>query len=123
MRFSLSPNDRRIRDLVVALDRAETPFAETWRSVSEAAVNLGLRRPGYHLVRLLAREDRQRRDARAKRRKAELQTLLAFGSPRAVDLSIAIHRLREAQRAEEFVLNQHKRRCDDPDGPDDTGDA
>jgi hypothetical protein len=117
VRFSLSPNDRRIRDLVVALDRAETPFAETWRSVGEAAVKLGLRRPGYHLVRLLVREDRQRRDARAKRRKAELQTLLAFGSPRAVDLSIAIHLLREAQRAEEFVLNQHKRRRD---GPDDT---
>ncbi|MBA2460640.1 MAG: hypothetical protein H0V45_02535 [Actinobacteria bacterium] len=115
MRFSLSPNDRRIHDLVVALDRTDGPIAETWRLVGEAAARLGLLRPGYHQVRLLARADRERRDAGAKRRKAELQALLAFGSPRATDLSIAIHLLREAQRAEEFVLKQHELPRNGPD--------
>lgn len=108
VRFSLSPNDRRIQDLVVALDREDVSMAETWRRVGDAAQRLGIRRPGYHLVRLLARAERRRRDAGSERRRAELRALLAFGSPRATDLSVAIHLLREAQRAEEFVLKQHK---------------
>ena len=108
VRFSLSPNERRIRDLVVALDRDDVPMAETWRLVGNAAANLGLRRPGYHLVRQLAGASRVERRARAERQRAELAAVAAFFSPRVTDLHIAVRRAREAQRAEEIVLNQHK---------------
>ena len=90
-------------------------MAETWRLVGEAAQRRGIQRPGYHLVRLLARAERRRRDAGSERRQAELRTLLAFGSPRAADISIAIHLLREAQQAEAFVLKQHELPRDGPD--------
>jgi len=81
VRFSLSPNDRRIRDLVVALDRDGVTMAETWRAVGEAAWNLGLRRPGYHLVRDVARAERARREARSRTRRAAAEVVLSVGSP------------------------------------------
>ena len=120
MRFSLSPKERRIRELVVALDKDDAPMAETWRLVGNAAANLGLRRPGYHLVRMLARESREARRARAQRQRAELATVAAFFSPRVSDVYVAAERAREARRAEALVLNQHKRsrgreRAADPD--------
>ena len=109
VRFSLSPKERRIRELVLALDRDDVPMAETWRLVGNAAANLGLRRPGYHLVRTLARESREARRARAQRQRAELTTVAAFFSPRVSDVYVAAERAREARRAEALVLNQHKR--------------
>lgn len=109
MRFSLSPNERRIRELVIALDRDDVPMAETWRLVGNAAANLGLRRPGYHLVRLLTLESREARRARAGRQRAELAAVAAFFSPRVTDVYVAAERAREARRNEELVLNQHKR--------------
>ena len=109
MRFSLSPNERLIRELVIALDRDDASMAETWRLVGNAAANRGLRRPGYHLVRLLARESRAVRRVRAERQRAELAAMGAFFSPRVTDLRVALERAGEARRAEELVLKQHKR--------------
>src|SRR5688500_9399935 len=60
MRFALSPGDVRVQVLVATLDEGEVPFAETWRRVGEAAEELGFTRPGYHLVRVLARAERLR---------------------------------------------------------------
>jgi hypothetical protein len=108
VRFSLSPNDRRIRELVIALDRDDASMAETWRLVGNAASNLGLRRPGYHLVRVLAAQNRRARRARAARQRAELGAVAAFFSTRVTDLAIAAERAGEARRAEELVLKQHK---------------
>ena len=84
-------------------------MAETWRLVGNAASNLGLRRPGYHLVRLLVAQNRKARRARADRQRAELATVAAFFSPRVVDVRIAAERAADARRAEELVLKQHKR--------------
>jgi hypothetical protein len=109
MRFSLSPNDRRIRDLVVALDRDDATMAETWRLVGNAADNVGLRRPGYHLVRLIAAHNRAVRRARAERQRAELATVAAFFSPRVSDVRVAAARARDARGREALVLKQHKR--------------
>lgn len=108
VRFSVSPNDRRIRDLVIALDRDDAPMAETWRRVGNAAERLGFQRPGYHLIRELARHSRALRRARAARAHAELSAVGAFFSPRVTDVRIAAERAREARRDEELVLNQHK---------------
>ena len=108
MRFALSPGDVRVQVLVATLDEAEVPFAETWRLVGEAADRLGLTRPGYHLVRVLARAERVRRRARTEVRKAALGVLGAVGSPLAIDVRIAAEKLREARARERLVLEQHK---------------
>ena len=110
MRFALSPNDRRIHDLVVALDRDDTTAAETWRAVGEAAWRLGLRRPGYHAVRVLVRDERRRRAARAATRAAARDALLAVGSSRVVDLPLALDRYELARAKERLVVKQHKPR-------------
>ena len=93
---------------MATLDEAEVPFAETWRRVGEAADRLGLTRPGYHLVRILARAERLRRRARTEVRQAALGVLGAVGSPLAIDVKIAADKLREARAKERFVLEQHK---------------
>ena len=94
--------------LVASLDEADVPFAETWRLVGEAADGLGLRRPGYHLVRILARAERLRRRARTEVRKAALGVLGAVGSPLALEVKIAAEKLREERARERLVLEQHK---------------
>jgi hypothetical protein len=108
VRFSLSPNDRRVRDLVVALDREEVSMAETWRAVGEAAWKLGLRRPGYHLVRNLARAERARREARRRTRRAAADVAISVGSPYVVRIPQALERLELARAKERLVLKQHK---------------
>jgi len=107
MRFSFSPNDPRVHALVVALDRDNVPFAQTWRAVGEAAWELGLRRPGCHTVRELVRIERRRRAARTAIRAAALDVVLAVGSSRVVDLPIALDALERAKAKERVVLNQH----------------
>ncbi|MCP9485351.1 MAG: hypothetical protein MSC30_05795 [Gaiellaceae bacterium MAG52_C11] len=115
MRFSLSRNDRRIRDLVIALDRDDVSMAETWRVVGEAAWKLGLRRPGYHVVRDLARAERARRAARRHVRQAAADVVLSLGSPYVVGTRRALDGLELARAKERFVLEQHKRSsADDP---------
>jgi hypothetical protein len=108
MRFALSPRDVRIQVLVATLDDAEVPFAETWRAVGQAAEELGFTRPGYHLVRVLARAERLRRRARTEVRQAALGVLGAVGSPLALEVRRAAERWREARARERFVLEQHK---------------
>jgi hypothetical protein len=97
-----------VQVLVATLDDADVPFAETWRLVGEAADRLGLTRPGYHLVRILARAERLRRRARTEVRQAALGVLEAIGSPLAIDVKIAAEKLREARAKERLVLEQHK---------------
>ena len=108
MRFSLSPKEPRLHALVVALDRDDVPVAATWRAVGEAAWELGLPRPGYHTIRNLVRVERRRRAARTATRAAALDTALALGSSRVVDLPIALDALERAKAKERLVLNQHK---------------
>ena len=108
VRFSLSRNDRRIRDLVVALDRDDVSMAETWRAVGEAAWKLGLRRPGYHVVRELARAERARREARGQTRRAAAEAVFSITSPYVVRIPQAFERLEGARSKERLVLEQHK---------------
>ena len=65
MRFAVPGNDPRLADLVRLFDRESIPIAETWRAVGAGAERLGLRRPGYGLVRQLVRLERFRRLVRA----------------------------------------------------------
>jgi hypothetical protein len=108
VRFALSPNDPRLHALVVALDRDETPVAETWRAVGDAAWELGLPRPGYHTIRSLVRVERLRRRARMATRAAALDVALSLGSSRVVDLPVALDALEQARARGRLVLNQHK---------------
>ena len=65
MRFAVPGNDPLLVKLVRKLDREGVSIAETWRAVGRAANRLGLRRPGYGLVRQLVRLERYRRRVRA----------------------------------------------------------
>ena len=94
---------------MVALDRHDVPIAETWRLVGDAAWKLGLRRPGYHVVRELARAERARREARRAVRRAAGDAVLSIGSPYVVRIPQAFERLELAQAKERLVLEQHKR--------------
>ncbi len=109
MRFALSQNDRRVRELVAALYRDEAPVAATWRAVGEAAQNVGLRRPSYELVRRLAQAERLRRTRLAALRRARLEaTGTFFFSPRVVDFPIALERVEDARRDLRLVTQSYK---------------
>jgi hypothetical protein len=56
--------DRRLADAVCRADVERASVADVWRSVGETAGRLGLCRPGYHSVRRLVLEERERRAAR-----------------------------------------------------------
>ena len=115
MRFAVTAGDPRVRVLVDALDRDDVPMAETWRQVGEAAWNLGLRRPGYHLVRTLALSRRALRVAKRDVRKAAAEALLSVGSPYVVRIPQALERLERTRARERLVLQQHKpSSADDP---------
>lgn len=108
MRFCVPAKDIRIHVLVAALDHEDVPYAQTWRLVGEAAAELGLRAPGYHLVRELSCAARHARAARRATRRAALDTALALTSPLATDVLVAARRLEEAKARERLVLDQHK---------------
>ena len=108
MLFAVASSDPRLHALVVALDHDESPVAETWRQVGEAAWELGLPRPSYHTVRELVRVDRLRRRARTATRASALDVLLAAGSSRVVDLPIALDALERARASERLVSDRHK---------------
>ena len=108
MRFAISPNDPRLAVLVGALDAEDVPVAETWRRVATAAQQLGLRRPSYQHVRRLVRVERRRRELERAGRAvlgSAASTLAAGRVPSAVS---TLQRLRDLQRAEELVLQEHK---------------
>jgi hypothetical protein len=108
MRFSVQREDPRLHALVVAFDRDDVPVAETWRSVGETAVELGLLRPSYHTVRELVRVERQRRHARTAARRAALDVLAAAGTSRAVNLPVALDALEYARAKERLVSDRHE---------------
>jgi hypothetical protein len=108
MRFAVSRHRQLLHDLVVALDEDGVSMAATWRAVGDAAPKLGLRRPGYHVVRELVRAERERRAARRATRDAVVGLFAALPSPLVLDQRRAIERLAEARRHERLVLEQHK---------------
>ena len=108
MDFATRRNDPRLHALVVALDHADAPVAETWRRVGEAACELGLPRPSYHTIRQLVLVERLRRRARTATRAAALQVLTGVASSRVVDVPIALDALAEARAKGKLVSDRHK---------------
>jgi len=83
MQFAVPPKDQRLIVLVRLLDRDEVPIAQTWRAVGEGAERLGMRRPGYGLVRQLVRLERVRRRVRAETAAALKKAASGFAAGRA----------------------------------------
>jgi hypothetical protein len=108
MRFAIPANDPQIHALVVGLDRDGTSAAETWRQVGAAAWELGLRRPGYHVILRLVRAERLRRAARTAVRAAALGVGASLLTQRVVDLPIALDALDAARRNARLVSERHK---------------
>lgn len=108
MRFALSPNDPRIAVLVAELDRDEVPMAQTWRVVAGAAQRLGMKRPSYQHVRRLVRIERRRRQLEARGRAVLGRAATTLAAGRVPSAVLVLQRLRELERAEELVLQEHK---------------
>jgi hypothetical protein len=108
MRFAVTGADPRFHALVVALDQEGTPMAQTWRAVGEAAWELGLPRPGYHMIRVLVRRVRQLREAKDAVRQAALEVLASFPSQYVVHLRNALAQLVEAHAHKRIVSELHK---------------
>ena len=108
MRFAISPNDPRVAVLVVELDRDEVPMAQTWRVVGGAAERLGMKRPSYQHVRRLVRIERRRRQLEARGRAVLGRAATTLAAGRVPSAVLVLERLRELERAEELVLQEHK---------------
>jgi hypothetical protein len=107
MRFAVAANDSRLVDLVRLLDRDEVPMAQTWRAVGAGADRLGLRRPGYGLIRRLVRLERRRREVRTKTIDALKTAASGFAAGRAPFREL-IDDLERIGWRRGFVFNQHK---------------
>ena len=108
MRCAISPNDPRVAVLVVELDRDEVPIAQTWRVVGRAAEQLGIKRPSYQHVRRLVRIERRRRQLEARGREVLGRAATTLAAGRVPSAVLVLERLRELERAEELVLQEHK---------------
>ena len=108
MRFAISPNDPRIAVLVAELDCEDVPMAQTWRWVGSAAERLGMKRPSYGHVRRLVRIERRRRQLEAAGRAVLGRAATTLAAGRVPSAVLVLERLRELQRAEELVLQEHK---------------
>ena len=108
MRFAISPNDPRVAALVAELDSPEEPMAQTWRRVGAAAERLGIKRPSYQHVRRLVRIERRRRRLEAAGRAVLGRTATTLAAGRVPSAVLVLERLRELQRAEGLVLQEHK---------------
>jgi hypothetical protein len=71
-------------------------------------LELGLPRPGYHMIRVLVRRLRMLREAKDAVRRAALEVLAAFPSQSVVHLRDALGQLVEAQGRRRLVLEHHK---------------
>lgn len=105
---AISPNDRRIADLVRALDRDDAPVAATWRAVGDGAERLGLRRPSYGHVRRLALADRRRRELRRAARAVVADAAATFAAGRVPNLAGVALDLRDLRLREDLVFQEHK---------------
>jgi hypothetical protein len=92
--------DPRLVSAVFALDDAKQPFAATWRSVGVRADELGLPRPGYETVRLLARLHRRRR--------GELDRLLAPVLANLLSGRMTVNDLDRLLEASELARDERK---------------
>ena len=100
MRFASSRATRpRLRELVAALDRDDTPVAATWRLVSETAANLALPRPSYPHIRRLVLDERRRRRARAEIRDVVKEAASSIAAGRVPGFDYTLGRLLDAQAA------------------------
>jgi hypothetical protein len=108
MRSAISPNDPRISALVAALDEDGLPAAETCRRVGAAAEAIGLLRPSYQHVRRIVLVERRRRELRAEARKVLAGAVSSSAEGLVPSVVLVLERLRELQRAEELVLQEHK---------------
>jgi hypothetical protein len=109
MRFAVAAYDRRLRGLVIALDRDGAPVAATWRAVGAAADRLGLRRPSYYTVRRLVILERLRERQTAAQHRTGGRLVRRLRLAARVDVSIGIERRGDAWHDEHLVLQQHKR--------------
>lgn len=107
MRFAVPPNDSRLVDLVRLFDRDEVSIAQTWRTVGEGAEQLGLRRPGYGLVRQLVLLERRRRQVRADTIAALKDAASAVAAGR-VPVRKLIDDLEQIGWERGLVFNEHK---------------
>ncbi|HWL32498.1 MAG TPA: hypothetical protein VNP89_02735 [Gaiellaceae bacterium] len=108
MRCAISPNDPRVAVLVAELDSPDAPMAQTWRDVAAAAERLGMRRPSYQHVRRLVRIERRRRQLEAAGREVFGRAATTLAAGRVPSAVLVLERLRELQRAEELVLQEHE---------------
>jgi len=107
MRYAVAGNDSRLVDLVRLLDREQVPAAQTWRAVGAGAERLGLRRPGYGLVRQLVRIERRRRQIRAETIEALKTAASGFAAGRAPFRTL-IDDLERIGWRRGLVFNEHK---------------
>ena len=108
VRSAISPNDPRVAVLVIELDDAGVPMAETWRQVAGAAERLGMRRPSYQHVRRLIRIERRRRRLEASGRAVLGRAATTMAAGRVPSAVLVLERLRELKAKEELVLQEHK---------------
>jgi hypothetical protein len=106
MRFAV-PHDVRHVDLVRLLDRDGVPIAHTWRAGGEGAERLGLRRPGYGLIRALVLLERRRRELRAATAAALKEAAHGFAAGR-VPIPKLIDDLERIAWESSLVFDEHK---------------
>jgi hypothetical protein len=116
VRFAVPQNDPRLAVLAGALDQEDVPAAETWRRVCRAAERLGLPSPSYQHVRRLVRVERRRRQIGREARDVLTGVVSSSAAGRVPSAVFVLERLRELERREELVLQEHKafRRRADP---------
>jgi hypothetical protein len=108
VRFAISPNDLRLVQLVAHFDRPDHSAAETWRQVSLAAERVGLNRPSYQHIRRLVRIERRLQELRAQRREVWSDAAARNAAGLVPSVAWTLSRVRELQRAEELVVQEHK---------------
>jgi hypothetical protein len=88
--------DRRLVEVACRSDVDRLTIAAVWRSVGCAADQLELCRPGYHSVRTLVLDERERRAAR---REAIAEALAELWSYTGTDYETLVRRLARTARS------------------------
>jgi hypothetical protein len=87
--------DRRLVAAVLEADVERLEIAAVWRSVGRTADRLGLCRPGYHSVRTLVLQERERRAAR---REAIADAVAELWAYTGIDYEELVTRLAQTSR-------------------------